>query len=98
MHISTLLLCFRSELIAIDVAFNATKSVTSSADIWILSNSRSAMQHLGSRWCPWVQRIVQTTNSKLISGHIKCLSSDKRQKSFLHVPTVTQNRRLLNTC
>ncbi|GFX74919.1 putative RNA-directed DNA polymerase from transposon BS [Trichonephila clavipes] len=40
---------FRSELIAIDEALRIFKTVTSSDEIWILCDSRSAIQHL-SDW------------------------------------------------
>ncbi|GFS89532.1 putative RNA-directed DNA polymerase from transposon BS [Trichonephila clavipes] len=40
---------FRSELIAIDEALRIIKMVTSSDEIWILCDSRSAIQHL-SNW------------------------------------------------
>ncbi|GFQ87022.1 hypothetical protein TNCT_145171 [Trichonephila clavata] len=39
---------FCSELNAIDVALNAIKTVTSPADMWIFSKSRSALQHLSN--------------------------------------------------
>ncbi|GFT68858.1 RNase H domain-containing protein [Trichonephila clavipes] len=40
---------FRSELIAIDEALRIIKTVTSSDEIWILCDSRNAIQHL-SDW------------------------------------------------
>ncbi|GFW28317.1 RNase H domain-containing protein [Trichonephila clavipes] len=40
---------FRSELIAIDEAFRIIKTITSPDEIWILCDSRSAIQHL-SDW------------------------------------------------
>ncbi|GFV28323.1 hypothetical protein TNCV_858391, partial [Trichonephila clavipes] len=47
--IRTLFLFFRSELIAIDEALRIIKTMTSPDEIWILCDSRSAIQHL-SDW------------------------------------------------
>ncbi|GFU70865.1 hypothetical protein TNCV_1005451 [Trichonephila clavipes] len=47
--IRTFVLFFRSELIAIDEALRIIKTMTSPDEIWILCDSRSAIQHL-SDW------------------------------------------------
>ncbi|GFV03881.1 uncharacterized protein TNCV_3173151 [Trichonephila clavipes] len=39
---------FRSELIAIDEALGSLASLPNGKDIWILSDSRSAIQHLSN--------------------------------------------------
>ncbi|GFU48605.1 uncharacterized protein TNCV_1439741 [Trichonephila clavipes] len=44
---------FHSELIAIDEAFASLVSLPNGKEIWILSDSRSAIQHL-SNWHSWV--------------------------------------------
>ncbi|GFV49211.1 RNase H domain-containing protein [Trichonephila clavipes] len=98
-----------SELIAIDEALRIIKTVTSSDEIWILCDSRSAIQHLSdwtnvggktSLWKtppthPWynrqapggalsikADRVVQTTISRLASGHTRGLSFHLGQKIY----------------
>lgn len=66
---------FRSELIAIEEALNAIGSITSSANIWILSDSRSAIQHLSN----WNKAGDKTSVS--ILNKIKQLSN--RRKIFI---------------
>ncbi|GFY25435.1 RNase H domain-containing protein [Trichonephila clavipes] len=44
---------FRSELIAIDEALGSLASLPNGKEIWILSDSRSAIQHL-SNWQSWI--------------------------------------------
>ncbi|GFU67850.1 RNase H domain-containing protein [Trichonephila clavipes] len=132
---STFVLFFRSELIAIDEALRIIKTMTSPDEIWILCDSRSAIQHLSDwtnvgdktsvsilkilknfpsnmrftsngfhltlvslamtqltfsqgRQAPGgalsikADRVVQTTISRLASGHIRGLSFTLGQKIY----------------
>ncbi|GFX09687.1 uncharacterized protein TNCV_652881 [Trichonephila clavipes] len=87
---------FLIELIAIDEAVGSLASLPNGNEIWILSHSRSAMQHL-SNWQShhWYQcsrpggslaysftRQDQTLLARFRSGHIKTMKFSEGRKSF----------------
>ncbi|GFX48761.1 RNase H domain-containing protein [Trichonephila clavipes] len=61
---------FRSELIAIDEAFGSLASLPNGKEIWILSDSRSAIQHL-SNWQSWIPSHIDLEGNEIADSLTK---------------------------